>query len=99
MNLPDRDTPAPIVEVGHREAAPDRTDHSVARHAATEVGSTYPLPDLYGHRFSGFAAGMRLYLIPLLAGAAGLAMAGSASLLCASFVLAALAGWLATYSP
>lgn len=58
-----------------------------------------PPHGLYGHRFSGVAKGIRLYLLPLVGAAAGWALAGPAPLLWTSLMLAALSGWLATYSP
>lgn len=62
-------------------------------------GTAIPPAGLYGHRFGGVAKGVRLYLCPLLAVAAGWTLAGPATLLWISIVLAALSGWLATYSP
>lgn len=62
-------------------------------------GPAVPPDGLYDHRLSGVAKGVRLYLLPLVAVAAGWALAGPAALLWTSFLLAALSGWLATYSP
>lgn len=70
-------------------AAPDRLPD----------GPAIPPDGLYDHRFSGVARGVRLYLLPLVAVAAGWALAGSAALLWTSFLLGVLAGWLATFSP
>lgn len=70
-------------------AVPDRSPN----------GPAIPSAGLYDHRFSGVAKGIRLYLLPSVAAAFGCAFAGPATLLCTSFVLAALSGWLATYSP
>ena len=72
-----------------RSAVPDRSPG----------GSEIPLAGLYDHRFSGVAKGIRLYLFPPLAAAVGWTMAGPGVLLWTSLVLAALSGWLATYSP
>lgn len=74
---------------GMSSAAPDRSPDSPA----------IPPAGLYDHRFSGVAKGVRLYLLPLVAVAVDSALASPATLLWASFVLAALSGWLATYSP
>lgn len=62
-------------------------------------GPALPPADLYDHRFSGVAKGVRLYVLPSVAAAVGWALAGPVALLWTSFVLAALSGWLATYSP
>ena len=62
-------------------------------------GPAIPPAGLYDHRFSAVARGIRLYLLPPVAAAVGWALAGSGALLWTSFVLAALSGWLATYSP
>lgn len=62
-------------------------------------GPVIPPVGLYDHRFSGVAKGIRLYLLPSVAAAAGWASVGPVSLLWTSYVLAAVSGWLATYSP
>ncbi len=50
-------------------------------------GPAIPPDGLYDHRFSGVARGVRLYLLPLVAVAAGWALAGSAALLWTSFLV------------
>lgn len=62
-------------------------------------GTVIPPAGLYDHRFAGVAKGIRLYLLPTAAAVAGWNLAGPVALLCTSLVLAALSGWLATYSP
>lgn len=54
---------------------------------------------LYEHRWSRAAVVMRLCFLPVIAVGAGVLLAGPAVLFWTSLLLAALAGWLATYSP
>ena len=62
-------------------------------------GPAIPSAELYDHRLAGVARGVRLYLLPPVAATVGWAFAGPVALLWTSVVLAALSGWLATYSP
>ena len=65
-------------------------------------GPAIPPAELYDHRLAGVARGVRLYLLPPVAATVGWAFAGPVgpgALLWTSVVLAALSGWLATYSP
>ena len=62
-------------------------------------GPVIPPVGLYDHRFSGVAKGIRLYLLPSVAAAAGWVSGGPVALLWTSYGLAAVSGWLATYSP
>ena len=62
-------------------------------------GPAIPPAELYDHRLAGVARGVRLYLLPPVAATVGWSFAGPGALLWTSVVLAALSGWLATYSP
>ena len=75
------------------------SDMSSAVPDRPRAGVATPAAGLYDHRFSGVVKGIRLYLLPPVAAAAGWALAGPGVLTWTSLMLAALAGWLATYSP
>lgn len=75
------------------------SDMSSAVRDRSRAGVATPATGLYDHRFSGVGKGIRLYLLPPVAAAAGWALAGPGVLIWTSLMLAALAGWLATYSP
>ncbi len=58
-----------------------------------------PHQAVYVSGYSGLGVFIRRYALPALAAGAGLAIGSTVTLWWTSLTLAALAGWLATYSP